>query len=474
MKNIVVISGSCNAMSEPAYNGVDVDIVTKFLKRYPGVRFIRLQWLDYCCTLRARVLTANHFLNLTTKGRFHEVGRGFLSLPDDSGPLYDGAPSLVVGKNILLPDLSSLRLCPWVKNHASIMCFYSEQYENPADTEGLRPVISDLCPRGVLRKALLNANQFGLNFHIGMEIEFVVFIKDPEGSLALDLHHPHQASSIRTIEGRMQPILDEIVQMLEMVDISVQHYQSEAGDGQFELALSPMAPMLAADAIIFTREVIRNICAKHSMIATVHPMCTTHSSGAHTHLSIDGALSEDVENHFLAGVLDHLRGLCAIGMLLPPSYDRVVSGKCAAGRLLAWGTQNRETAIRKLGKAWWELRIADGLANVYLFLASVILAGCSGVKLRSLLSVNDCQGKNQLDYRISAFDIAPVDPDSLSKDELAACGIVQLLPENLPEALQSLEKDSILKEILGMRLSQSYLGIMKEYQKLLERLGSEH
>lgn len=461
-------------MSETAYNGVDVDLVTEFLKKYPEVGFIRLQWLDYCCTLRARVLTIKHFLHLTTRGRFHEVGRGYLSLPDDSAPLYDGDSSLVVGKNVLIPDLSSLRMCPWAKGHASVMCFYSEQYENPADIEGLRPVISDLCPRGVLRKALSNANQLGLSFHIGMEIEFVVFIKEPDGSLTCDGHRSHQASSIRTLEGKMQPILDEIVQMLETVGISVQHYQSEAGNGQFELALSPMAPMFATDAIIFTREVIRNIYAKNLMIATIHPSCTTHSSGAHTHISIDGALSKDVEDHFLAGLLDHLRSLCAFGMPVPPSYDRVVAERCAAGRLLAWGTQNRETAIRKMGTAWWELRIADGHANVYLFLASVILAGCSGVKLGSLLRIKDCQGKNHLGRRISVFDVSLVDPSSLSKDDLVACGIVESLPERLSEALQSFEKDSVLKDLLGMRLSLSYLGIMKEYQKLLERIGSEH
>ena len=142
--------------------------------------------------------------------------------------------------------------------------------------------------------------------------------------------------------------------------------------------------------------------------------------------------------------------------------------------LTAWGTQNRETTIRKMGNAWWELRIADGLANVYLFLASVILAGCSGVKSRSLLSLKDCQGKNHLGWRVSVFDVALVDPNSLSNNELAAYGIVESLPEKLSEALESFEKDSTLKDILGMRLSRAYLGIMKEYQKLLERIGSEH
>ena len=152
----------------------------------------------------------------------------------------------------------------------------------------------------------------------------------------------------------------------------------------------------------------------------------------------------------------------------------MVNGKCAAGRLLAWGTQNRETAVQKMGNAWWELRIADGLGNVYLFLASVILAGCFGLNSRSLLSIKDYQGKNHLGWRVSVFDVALIDPNLLSKDELAACEIVEVSPENLSKALQSFEKDSTLKEILGMRLSQSCIGIMEEYQKLLERIGSEH
>lgn len=124
-----------------------------------------------------------------------------------------GTPLWSSAKNILLPDLSSLKLCPWAQGHASIMCFYSEEYENPADTEGLRPVISDLCPRGVLRKALSNANQLGLRFHIGMEIEFVALTEEADGSLTFDLHRSHQASSIRTVECKMQPMLDGVVQI---------------------------------------------------------------------------------------------------------------------------------------------------------------------------------------------------------------------------------------------------------------------
>lgn len=381
-------------MSEPPGNRADIDLLTEFLNKYPLILFIRLQWLDYCCTLRARVVTAKHFLKgLTTMGRFHEVGRAYLSLPDDSAPLYNEDPSVVVGKNILFPDLSSLRLCPWAKGHASVMCFYSEQYMNPTDTQGLRPIISNLCPRGALRRAMFRAEQLGLKFHVGMELEFVALIKRSDGSLSPIQQSSHQASSIRTLEGKMQPILDEIILILEAMDVFVQHYQSESGDGQFELALCPLPPLLAADAIISTREVIRTVCAKHSMIATVHPSCTTRTSGAHTHISIQDCASKDVEEHFLAGLLDHLGGLCAFGMPVPASYERIVDGECAAGRFLAWGTQNREAAVRKMEAAWWELRIVDGLANIYLFLAAVIVAGCSGVELGSPLKIRDCEGE---------------------------------------------------------------------------------
>lgn len=382
-------------MSETSSAAVQPNVVrlSEFLARNQAVQFIRLQWLDYTCTLRARVLTARHFRTLVETGQYHEIGRGYLSLPDDSGPLYGGDASMVVGKNALMPDFESLRLCPWATGHASVMCFYGEGHSQQDEHGELRPVISALCPRNALRKALQRAATLRLRFRIGMEIEFVVVSREPDGTMAPLPRRAHQASSIRTLETTMWPILDEITSILEAVGIPVQHYQSEGGQSQFELATAPLPPMQAADAIVFAREVIRVVCARRSLVATVHPFCTTLGSGAHTHLSLDTVPDEGIEDMFLAGVLEHLKALCAFGMPVPVSYKRVAASACATGRYVAWGTQNRETPVRKMGPGWWELRMVDGLAHIYLFLASVIVSGCAGVTQRSRLVLQDCTGE---------------------------------------------------------------------------------
>lgn len=370
----------------------DAACLSDFLAKNQAVKFIRLQWLDYASTLRARVLTAKHFQHLVEIGRFHEVGRGYLSLPDDSALLYDGDASMAVGKNALIPDFGSLRICPWAKGHASVMCFYGEGFSKKNEHGDLLPVISDLCPRNALRKAVRDAKKIDLQFKVGMEIEFVVLAREPDGAIAPLPRRVHQASSIRTLEATMLPILDEIALILEDVGIPIQHYQSEGGQNQFELTTTPLPPMQAADAIVFTREVVRAVCAKRSLVATIHPSCTTLSSGAHTHISLDTAL-KGVEDNFLAGLLDHLNALCAFGMPVPPSYKRVGPSMCATGRYVAWGTQNRETPVRKMGPGWWELRFVDGMAHIYLFLASVIVSGCTGVSQKSQLTLQDCNGE---------------------------------------------------------------------------------
>jgi hypothetical protein len=89
------------------------NLLETFLSKQDNhIQFMRLQWLDYTCTLPARVLTQQHFRKLVDEGRYHEVGRGYLCLPNDSRPLYEDGPAVVVGKQPIIPDFESLSICP--------------------------------------------------------------------------------------------------------------------------------------------------------------------------------------------------------------------------------------------------------------------------------------------------------------------------------------------------------------------------
>ena len=95
-------------------------------------------------------------------------------------------------------------------------------------------------------------------------------------------------------------ILEEIADALAKSGIELQNFHSEGGTGQvsslisfldttsllilsllfplqYELVTGPLSPLEAADALVFTRETVYNIAAKHGLRATLAP--TLHDGG---------------------------------------------------------------------------------------------------------------------------------------------------------------------------------------------------
>jgi glutamine synthetase len=117
------------------------------------------------------------------------------------------------------------------------------------------------------------------------------------------------------------------------------------------------------------------------------------------------------------------------------SYKRLVVGRSLTGATWApayicYGNNNRSGMIRGPGGRL-ELRLPDGSANPYLATAAVIAAGLDGIERK----------------------LDPGEPvvDSLyemSQAQLRKQGI-RLLPQNLNEALDALEKDEVIKGALG-------------------------
>lgn len=110
----------------------------------PDVKFVRLQWLDYINTLRFRLIPLPYFRRLLESERPGTgvvkctLGLVFLSLAPGFGSS---------GEYLLVPDLSSLRICPYAPGHASVMAYLQEKV--PSLDHGLTVPI---CPRTILHK----------------------------------------------------------------------------------------------------------------------------------------------------------------------------------------------------------------------------------------------------------------------------------------------------------------------------------
>jgi glutamine synthetase len=151
---------------------------------------------------------------------------------------------------------------------------------------------------------------------------------------------------------------------------------------------------------------------------------------------------------FVAGVLAHSAGLCALAAPTVNSYKRLVVGESLSGTswapaYVAQGPNNRTCVIRTLpGRFEW--RLPDAGANPYLAAAGLIAAGLDGLD-RALCSPPACTD----------------DLFALTLAQIRARGI-PLLPQGLTEACDALEQDSIIAAALGPAAHTQFLTLRRD------------
>ncbi|XP_028051380.1 type-1 glutamine synthetase 1-like [Camellia sinensis] len=147
----------------------------------------------------------------------------------------------------------------------------------------------EYCPREALRRVskILN-DEFNLVMYAGFESEFYLLKsalrEGKEEWFSFDMTPYCSASAF----DAASPVLHEVVAALQSLNIAVEQLHSEAGKGQFELALGYTLCSNAADNLIFTREVVRSVARKHGLLATFMPKYALDDigSGSHVHLSL--------------------------------------------------------------------------------------------------------------------------------------------------------------------------------------------
>ena len=168
-----------------------------------------------------------------------------------------------------------------------------------------------------------------------------------------------------------------------------------------------------------------------------------HDASAADHLSGEAVA-------FLAGVLDHLPGLCGLTAPSFNSYRRIVP-QYWAGAYACWGHDNREAPIRvpsvfrghEEASTNAELKAADATCNPYLALGGLIAAGLDGIERGLALP-----------------EPVEVDPATLSEREREERGI-RRVPESQAEAIDALVADDVLIAALGPTLAESYLAVRR-------------
>ncbi|KAH9947838.1 FLU1-II [Amylocystis lapponica] len=422
-----------------------------------GIKYVRISWLDHINTLRHRIVPVAYFQKLLKTARpgvcltyatFGMVGPG-------CAPGFSGT-----GEYLLVPDLNSFRICTYAPGHASVMGWF--QLKNPSPSGGLSV---DLCPRTLLKRIVDDAQaKAGVSFLAGFESEFILLSATSPKIVAVN--NGAWSTSAKFPSGSVEnTVLEEIADDLIAAGIELQMYHAESAPGQYEVVTGPLPPLEAADAVVFTRETIYNVAAKHGLRATFAPRLHADDcgSGAHMHISVHSTRGAPtgtpatpvpaptlsaVERSFLQSLLEHLPAVCALTLPTAASYARMLDGIWSGGTYACWGTDNREAPVRLCGPPGhhhFELKCSDATASPYLVLAGAIAAGAHGVQEGKTLTIGD----------------AAKPMFQMSEEERAAIGLRDpgRLPRTVEDARELLKQDTLLVGALGKNFVEKYLSV---------------
>ncbi|KAG6853772.1 hypothetical protein C0991_001483 [Blastosporella zonata] len=433
-----------------------------------NISYVRLQWVDLVNNTRCRVIPISYFLKLLEASR-PGVGVAKVAL----GLVYlMAAPGFApAGEYLFVPDLSTIRICPYSPGEVVVLGWFHEKTPYPGIDNKLTLEVP-LCPRATLQRVVKQSSNAGIDYLVGFESEFIL-LKSTNPVLAAS-NHSWTATNGFPSGSVVAKTLKEIADGIQSSGIELQMYHAEAAPGQYEMVTGPLPPLEAADALVHTREIIYNTAAKYGLRATFAPRIYMDSAGssAHTHISVHSKNNEKVsdklspvESSFLASVLNNLPALTALTLPTRASYKRMTDGVWSGGTYVNWGTENREAPVR-LSNATspssrnFEMRFVDGTANPHIALAGILGVGFAGIRDKADLKVKDCPG--------------PKTAAQMTEEERRALGITQRMSLTWEEARSNLGNNEILRDsVLGVELTEKFLSVNQTLAEALDLDGND-
>ncbi|MBI2704957.1 MAG: glutamine synthetase [Actinobacteria bacterium] len=310
------------------------------------------------------------------------------------------------------------------------------------------------CQRQFATRLVERAASRGITMQMGFEIEFILARSTDDELVPATVAPAYGAN--RLVE--LGDFSVELLRALRLEGVEVLQLHPEYAPGQFEVSTAPRDPVHAADDSVLVRQTIRGVTARHGLAVTFSPAVEVGGvgNGAHLHFGIHQGkqnllaggrgthgMTSDGEA-FLAGVLDALPALLAIGAPSVASYQRLVPQHWAAP-YVCWGKENREAALRLVtGEAGAEqhdanaeVKVFDATANPYLVVGAVIACGLDGIDRQLRLPAE-----------------TTTDPATLD-----AAARPERLPTSLDVAVETFSRSDVLRDALGNALFETIIAV---------------
>ena len=414
------------------------------LVREEDIQFIRMQFTDIFGQMKNVAITAS------------QIEKALDNQIMMDGSSIEGFVRIEESDQYLWPDLDTFAILPWRPQYGKVARLICDVH-NPDGT----PFVGD--PRGVLKRALARAGELGLTFNVGPELEFFLFQTDEDGNPTTKTSDEAGYFDLGPLDHG-ESTRREICLCLEEMGFEIEASHHEVAAGQHEIDFKYTEALQAADNIMTFKLAVKTLAQKNGLHATFmpKPVCGAAGSGMHVNMSLfrDGqnAFYDPADPRklsllayqFIAGLLDHVQGFCAVTNPLVNSYKRLVPGYEAPCHL-AWSTGNRSALIRiptpRGDGTRVELRSPDPSCNPYLAFSVCLAAGLDGIQ-RQLTPPAE---SNENLYAIAA--------------DLEAQG-VRRLPASLEAAIHALEADRVVTAALGSHVTEQYVtGKLREWEE---------
>ncbi len=410
------------------------DIIREVEER--DVEFIRLQFTDMFGHLKNMAITKSQLEKaLDNQFRF-------------DGYCIDGFDEEGKSDMCLYPDLSTFEIFPWRPQHGKVARLICDVYNSDGQPfEG--------SPRYILKRAIEHAKEMGYTFEVGPECEFFLFHMDENGLPTTITHEQAGYLDISPLDLGENARRDMVLSLEDMgFEIEASHH--ELAPAQHEIDFKYDEALCTADNIMTFKMAVKTIAKRHGLHATFMPKPKADQNGSGMHLNMtlrkDGVnafvdekdelgLSKEAY-YFIGGIMKHIKGMTAITNPIVNSYKRLIPGY-EAPVYVAWSHTNRSPLIRvpaqKGDHTKVELRSPDSAANPYLALAVCLEAGLDGIK-------NKIMPPKSVDTNLF----------KISYEECVQRGI-EVLPLTLSQALEEMEKDEFVKQVLGEKFVKRYM-----------------
>ena len=405
-----------------------------------GIDVIRLGYADLIGTDRGRDLLVNRFARTAGHGvAFCRSVYGTTPMGDVvdiEGGLAAGLPDIVA-----VPDVTTMQPIPWEQGVAHCIADLYNPDGSPSDES----------PRQVLRRVVGKFAELGMKPVAGPELEFYLLQESTRTPTGWERYGESPGNVyVSGLKGDPENVLLNALRQLGAYGIDVVAANHEFSSGQFEINLWHSEALDAADRAHRFKAAVKELARSVGKLATFmpKPFNDEGGSGFHIHFStwsddgtplFDDPKGEhglsDVARWAIGGVLQHAAALAAVSNPTINSYKRFGPDTLAPW-LIDWGLDNRSAMVRippeRGSAARLELRLGDSSANAYLAIGALLAGAYVGI-------------------RDKIEPPAPLEGYGYNPE------ISPKLPSDLGQALDALEADAEITEVLGEAFVKTFL-----------------